>query len=484
MSATGAMHAMGIALVASVVAAMACAPGPDATRQAARRGEVRAWVTTSDRARLLDPDTVTIVDPGGVAVAGETRIDVDTSVAFQEMVGFGASITDASAWLIQTRMAPGEREALLQELFGAAGLGLSFARLTVGASDFSRTHYTFDDVAPGERDPGVAHFSIAPNREAVIPVVQRARSINPSLTLMATPWSAPAWMKDKGSLIGGTLRGDAHGSFAEYLARYVEAYADERIPIFALTLQNEPHHEPDDYPGMRLTPAQRITLVRDHVGPLFARRGLRTALLEWDHNWDEPGSPLAVLADSGARRHVAGVAWHCYAGDVAVQGAVHDAHTDKDVYFTECSGGEWAPDWGDNLAWNVRMLLIGATRGWARGVLFWNLALDERHGPHTGGCSNCRGVVTIDSRTGEVTRNVEYYVLAHASRFVRPRARRVESTTGVDGVESVAFRNADGTTALIVLNGGETARRVVVQEGAVTFAYPLPKGAVATFTWD
>ena len=196
------------------------------------------------------------------------------------------------------------------------------------------------------------------------------------------------------------------------------------VSIFAITVQNEPHFEPGDYPGMRLDPAQRARFVRQYLGPLNSAR-----ILEWDHNWDEPNSPLAVLADSGARRYVSGVAWHCYAGDVSAQSVVHDAYPDKDAYITECSGGDWAPKFADNLAWMVSKLIIGGTRNWARGVILWNLALDEQHGPHTGGCGNCRGVVTIKS-DGTVERNEEYYALAHISRFVPPGARRIASTSG------------------------------------------------------
>jgi len=196
---------------------------------------------------------------------------------------------------------------------------------------------------------------------------------------------------------------------------------------------------------------------------LFARSGIATLILDWDHNWDEPQSPLQVLSDSTAARYIAGVAWHCYAGDVSAQNVVHDAHPDKDAYFTECSGGEWAPNFADNLKWFVRTLIIGATRDWAKGVILWNLALDDQHGPHTGGCGNCRGVVTITSG-GVVTRNVEYYALGHASRFVRPGARRIGSTFLAGDLETVAFRNSDdGSKVLIVVNTTDQERTFAVR---------------------
>jgi glucosylceramidase len=207
-------------------------------------------------------------------------------------------------------------------------------------------------------------------------------------------------------------------------------------------------------------------------------------IFDWDHNWDEPQSPLSVLADPVARPHVAGVAWHCYAGNVQAQTAVHDAYPDKDAWFTECSGGEWNTNWSESLPWMVRNLVIGSTRAWARGVLMWNLALDEHFGPHLGGCSNCRGVVTINSSTGEFTRNLEYYALAHASKFVRQGARRIESTAVVDTLETVAFQNVDdGSVVLIVCNSGPKERQVSIVQGGQNVLTVMPRESVATFVW-
>lgn len=446
-------------------------------------GDVGVWLSTGDRGKALTPGAnLAWTTP---AAGADAELVVDDSRIYQEIVGFGASITDATAWLIQTKMSAPQRDALMRELFGrdGGGLGLGFTRLTIGASDFSRSHYSFDDVPAGQTDFPLAHFSIDPNRADVLPTVKQALALNPQLKVMASPWSAPGWMKTTGSLIKGTLRDDAYDAFAQYFVKYIRAYATEGVPIWAITVQNEPHFEPGDYPGMRLDPPQRARFLESHIGPLFEQQGISTLIFDWDHNWDEPNSPLAVLADAGAKRYVDGVAWHCYGGQVTAQSQVHTQHPDVDTYFTECSGGGWAPNYADNLKWFVGTLIIGATRNWAKGVLLWNLALDENGGPHAGGCGNCRGVVTINSATGAVTRNEEYYALGHASRFVLPGARRIESSTGVVGVESVAFRNTDGSTALIVLNGAANGRSVQVRAGARAFRYDLPAGAVATFRW-
>ena len=249
-------------------------------------------------------------------------------------------------------------------------------------------------------------------------------------------------------------------------------------------MQNEPGFEPGNYPGMPFKAAARAEFIGRHLGPLFARRPNAPLILEWDHNWIAPASPLRVLGDPAAARYIAGVAWHCYKGSVKSQSLVHEAHPDKDAYLTECSGGEWEKRWDESLAWFAGTLLIDVTRNWARGVILWNLALDEHGGPHAGGCTNCRGVVTIDSGTGAVTRNVEYYALAHASRFVRPGARRIESNSDVEGLKSVAFRNADdGSIVVIVYNSAVEPRLFSVKSDRGAFRYTLRGRSLVTFTW-
>ncbi len=444
---------------------------------------VQAWITSGDQTRLLAPGEPARFGRHGLAA---TVIEVDPGTRYQRMAGFGAAITDASGHLIATRMTAAQRAGLLQELFGRTGngIGLSFTRLTIGASDFSSDHYSFNDMPAGQSDPELRQFSIDHNRADVLPTVKAALAINPQLKVMASPWSAPGWMKTSDSLIKGELKPSAYAAFAEYLNRYVEAYRAEGVPISALTLQNEPHFEPNDYPGMRVTPAARAAFIGGHLGPLLVKRNPGTELFDWDHNWNEPESPAAVLADPLAARYISGVAWHCYGGDVRVQSALRDARPDKDVWFTECSGGAWAPNWSDNLMYFARTLVIGGTRNWARGVHLWNLALDQNSGPHKGGCKDCRGVVTIDSGSGEVTRNVEYYALAHASRFVRPGAYRVASTSGYDGLDTVAFRHGDdGSMVLLVANSAKQVRRVSVRVGGRHFSYTLPAVSLATFTW-
>ena len=467
-------------LLVALLAGCASAPAAGTPDQ-----RVEAWTTTADHRLALAPSQL-VFDRSQRATAGAASIDVDATIRSQRMLGFGASITDASAWLIQQRMSPAQRDALLRELFGREGdgLGFDFARLTIGASDFSRHHYSLDDAPDGLPDPTLRHFGIEANRADVIPVAKQALAVNPQLWLMASPWSAPGWMKDNGSLIKGRLAPAHYDAYARYLLRYVEAMAAEGIPIRALTVQNEPDFEPADYPGMRLNAPQRARFIGDHLGPLLARQAPEVQLLDWDHNWDKPEEPLAVLADPAAARYVDGVAWHCYGGNPGAQSQVRKLYPGIDVYMTECSGGDWEPVRSGGLNLQVQQLIIATTRNWARGVLFWNLALDQDGGPHVGGCGNCRGVVSIDAQTGAVTRTDDYYALAHASRFVRRGAWRVASSALGGELANVAFVNDDDSRVLVVSNADSQPRTIRVREGGRSFHHRLPGKSVATFRWS
>lgn len=464
-------------LIGAVLAAAGALGGVAQARSPAPRPSVTAWQTDPATEQRLAPVTVTRGPAAG------PRITVDPSRRFQSIVGFGASITDASAILIQ-QLPPSRRAALLDELFGVGRgrLGLNFTRLTIGASDFSPTHYSFNDMPPGARDPELRHFSIAPNRTTVLPTVRHALRINPGLVVMASPWSPPGWMKTGGSMIGGTLRDDAYDVYARYFVRYLQAYAAEGVRIRYLTIQNEPDFSPGDYPGMRWPATDRARFVGGHLGPALAAARLDTRILEWDHNWDQPQQPETVLGDPRAARYVHGIAWHCYGGDVSAQTRVHEKYPDKETFFTECSGGGWRPGWDTGFGDVVKNLMIGSTRGWARGVLLWNLALDPDSGPHKGGCGNCRGVVTIDPAKGTVVREPEYYALGHLSRFVRPGAVRIESTSTAD-LSSVAFANRDGSLVLLVYNAADRPQTFTVAQGASAFQHQLPRHAAVTLVW-
>ena len=446
---------------------------------------VELWLSTEDRRLQLkqQPDIAM-----SFREQQDADIIIDSKTTYQVMAGFGAAMTDASAWLLQNKLSVLQRAALMHELFGPPpNLNFNMLRLTIGASDFSLQPYTLDDVPFGAADPDLAHFNVTPNlQQEVIPAVREALAVNPGLLIVASSWSAPAWMKTSENLIGGELLEQYESTYADYLVKYLDAFRGFGIPIFALTLQNEPGFTPVTYPGMEMDAQTRARVIAQYLGPKLASRKPRTHILEWDHNWSHPEQPLAVLGNPDAARYIDGVAWHCYEGSQYAQGEVHRAFPQKDVYLTECSGGDWASSVNGELIWFTRNLLVLGTKQWARGVIYWNLALDEAHGPHFGGCDLCKGVVTIDSRTGAVTRNDEYYALAHFSRFVPPGAVRVKSTDtdAEKGFANVAFLNeADGTLVLIVVNTHATPRTISVAEGQTRFEYAMPGRSVGTFVW-
>ena len=464
-----------IALGAAVLTA-SCATLPPGSPSTADM-----WLTTADESQKLAPQAA-VAAIG--AAAGDELVTIDTHQHFQRMHGFGAAMTDASAELL-SKLPDDKREALMAELFSRAngGLGLSFTRLTVGASDFSRIHYSYDDSPGNAPDTALSHFSIEPARRFVLPRAREALAINPDLKILISPWSAPAWMKTSKSLIKGQLEPQYYDAFARYMARVVEEFGREGVPVSMLTIQNEPDFEPGDYPGMRVNSPDRAVIIGRFVGPVLRARGLKTQILDYDHNWDNPEMPWTVLSDPVARRYVSGVAWHCYEGDVPAQSLVHNAFPDKDAWFTECSGGEWSPKFSEVLGWMTDKLIIGGANNWSRGVLLWNLALDPAHGPHHGGCGDCRGVVTIDPATGAITRNVEYYVLGHASRFVLPGAFRAGAATRGAGVEAAAFLNRDGSrVAILHRTAGEGPVTIAID--GVRYAVAMPVGSVATLRWS
>ncbi len=393
--------------------------------------------------------------------------------------------TDSSAWLIQNRMNQSQRNDLMNMVFSpTTGIGVNYVRIAMGASDFTASgQYTYNDLPYGQTDVSQSNFSIAHDQQYIIPQLQQAQALNPNLQIMASPWSPPAWMKTNQSLIGGQLDPQYHASYASYFEKFIDAYAAEGLTIDSVSMQNEPHHLPSNYPGAYMSSAQQADLIKNHVGPRFAAEGIDTKIFLWDHNWDEPNYAIDALNDPGVKQYVAGTAFHGYAGDVSAQTTVRNAHPDREIHFTEMAGGDWAPNFSDNLVWGLQNIIIGNTRNWGQSAIYWNLALDENHGPRQGGCSNCRGVVTINSGTGNVTLNEEFYTIAHASKFVQPGAVRIDSRTINNAVETVAFKNPDGTTALIALNPGNSIQSFRIVDAGEHFSYSLPGKSVATFTW-
>jgi glucosylceramidase len=454
-------------------------PGP----APAQPPQASVWLTTYDGSRRLEAQEPVTFTEDAAAQAGANTIDVDDAQRFQTMEGFGAALTDSSAWLISTRMSSAQRAELLRKLFDPTdGIGLSLVRHGIGATDFALADYTYSDGPTGEGDSTLVQFSIDYERAHLLPVLKEAFAVSSDLRIMGTPWSAPAWMKTTQSLMGGSLRPDAYAAYASYLVKYLQSFAQEGVPIEGITVQNEPLHESAGYPTMRMEADEQAEFLKNHLGPALAQAGLTTKVFVYDHNWDQPDYAIGLLNDAGARQHVAGTAFHCYGGEVTAQSRVHDAHSDKEIRLTECTGS-MGSQFGPDMVWWIRNLFIGGTRNWATAVLMWNLALDESSGPQNGGCTSCRGVVTVEQATGNVTYNGEYYALGHASLAARPGASRIESSRIAGVVDSVAFLNPDGSKGLLVLNERSESTLVKIRHAGRAFTYELPPQAVVTFKW-
>jgi glucosylceramidase len=493
-------------VVVSILVVALTAGLPAAAPAAAAPPAAHVWVTTPDGAMKLSDRGAVDFRPGG---SDALTISVDPTRRYQAMDGFGASITDSSAYVL-SRLDGKTRAAAMRRLFSRTdGDGLSFLRQPMGASDFvAGGFYTYDDIPAGRTDYAMTHFSIAHDRAQILPLLRQALALNPQLKVIGSPWSAPAWMKTNQSLIGGRLIDEPriYVAYARYFVEFVRAYERARVPVYAVTVQNEPQNRnPNGYPGMDLPVAQEAKLI-EALGPALRAAGLHTKILGYDHNWSEHPSDIAStppgedpeteyptdLLNSSAGRWIAGTAFHCYSGDPSRQTALHDAFPDKGIWFTECSGSHGPNDppaqvFSDTLKWHARNLVLGVTRNWGRTVVNWNLALDPAGGPHLGGCDTCSGVVTVGPGQ-TVTENAEYYTLGHLARFVRPGAVRIASTsfgtTGWNGqIMDAAFRNPDGSTALVVHNENDDPRSFAVAQGGASFAYTLPGGALATFTW-
>lgn len=363
------------------------------------------------------------------------------------------------------------------------------------------TFYSYDDLCQqtdtacttpaGKADPELAHYSLAHDQEYILPLLTKALALNPSIHVMLTPWSPPGWMKTSGSMLGAnpdtkqpsSLRKEFYPALANYLVKTVQGYQAAGVPIYALSVQNEPLYTPPTYSGMQMLAEDQAAFFADALGPAMVAAGLKTKVMAYDHNWDQPDYPETVLKDPKAGALAAGTAWHHYAGAPAVMTEIHDEFPQKDEWVTESSGGTWQK--GNVLAEEAAEL-IAVTRNWARSYVLWALATDLDHGPHVGGCGTCRGLVTIDlNKPGNpVKLEPDYYVLGHASKFLLPGAVRIGSDEPAGKqLKDVAFRNVDGTIVLYILNAATTSQALRVGFHRKTVATILPAGSVATFVW-
>lgn len=393
----------------------------------------------------------------------EVTVCLNENASYQQMDGFGASFTDSAAYLIHQVLDEGTRAELMQKLFDSNdGIGLSVLRNPMGASDYARFMYSYDDLPEPETDPELSRFSIAHDEADIIPLLKEALRWNSSIKLFGSPWSAPGWMKTSGSMIGGELKPEYYEAYANYFVRYIQSYARHGLHIYAVTPQNEPLYVPEHYPGMLMTPEMQADFVKSYLKPAFARHGLETKILAYDHNWDRPDFPLFVLND--AKEAVDGVAWHWYGGEASAQSEVKAAYPGKEVHFSEGSGGEWIPAFEPAFS-NVMRTGIEILRNHSQSLVLWNMALDEKNGPTVPGFgrSTCRGIVTVNQETRGLEYTLDYYALAHFSKVIRPQAVRISAEAGQASIRSVAFRNTDASIGVVLFNDGEEARNIVLE---------------------
>ena len=436
------------------------------------------WLTSPSSGILFHREKAKLTF-GDADTSGST-LTVDEGRIFQGIDGFGDCLTDGSAMLLN-KMSQQARRSLLTELFGTGGtgIGISYLRISLGASDLSTEPYSYDDVEEGGTDFHLAKFSIAPAGKDLIPVLKEILGINPSIKIMASPWSPPTWMKTNNNFKGGSLKKECFGVYADYFVHYIHEMKREGIQIDAITIQNEPLH-PGNVPSMLMLAEDQALFVKQNLGPAFKAAGLDTKIIVYDHNADKISYPLTILRDPEAAKYVDGSAFHLYGGQIEALSDVHREFPQKNLYFTE----QWVGAPGNlatDLAWHTKVLIIGATRNWCRNVLEWNLAPDPANNPHTaGGCSSCLGTVTLEG--DKVTRNPAYYVLAHAAKFVRPGSVRIASNY-LDALPNVAFRTADGKIVVIVINDGQEKKRFNISFKGRAIQAELDKGAVGTFVW-
>ena len=427
--------------------------------------KVDCWVTNGNKSIYLQKQNAFLTFHSGKLES--TNIQVDDSYTYQTIDGFGYTLTGGSAQSIN-KLNSQKRKELLQELFGnnENSIKISYLRISIGASDLNAMPFTYNDLPAGQTDVSLSRFSLTPDKNDLIPMLKEIIAINPHINILATPWSPPTWMKNNNNFIGGSLKPEYYGVYAAYFVKYIQKMKEEGISISAITPQNEPLH-PGNNPSMFMSAQQQATFIKEYLGPAFISANLSTKIIIYDHNCDRPDYPMSILNDPIANSFIDGSAFHLYAGDISALTTVHNAYPNKNLYFTEQYTGTSGTFEGD-LKWHLKNVIIGSMRNWSKVALEWNLANDTNFGPHTpGGCTTCKGAITINS-SDSYERNVSYYIIAHASKFVPPGSVRIVSTQK-GNVNSIAFKTPAGKKVLILENDGDTNENCTIEFNQKSF---------------
>jgi glucosylceramidase len=437
---------------------------------------------------LTDPDAKVLfqqqpsISPNSDNRAANDIINIIESQKYQTIDGFGYTLTGGSALLLHN-LDDATRAQILQELFNTDknNIGVSYLRLSIGASDLDEKVFSYDDLPSGQTDVDMTRFDLGYDRLYLIPILKEILAINPNIKLMGSPWSPPVWMKSNKNSVGGTLLTEYYDAYALYFVRYIQEMKKEGITIDAITIQNEPLH-PGNNPSLLMVAPVQAQFIKQSLGPAFRKNSITTKIIVYDHNADHPDYPVTVLKDPDAKQYVDGSAFHLYAGSIDALSSVHDQFPEKNLYFTE----QWVGAPGNlkgDLGWHVKNLIVGASRNWARTVIEWNLAADSKLEPHTpGGCTQCLGAITIDGKVVATQRNPAYYIIAHAAKFVRPNSIRIASNV-VSGLPNVAFqRPNDMKKVLVVLNDNNSGKTAFqIQCNGKVYDTSLNGGSVGTY---
>jgi len=451
--------------------------GNQSKEQNFAKTDIMLWLTSPSQSTLFQRQNLAINFTG--STNNYPTITVDSTEIHQTIDGFGFALTGSSALLINNLYSE-KKEALLKNLFltDSTGIGISYLRISIGASDLSPEVFTYDETTDGKRDDNLQYFSLVKENANLIPVLKDIIKLYPSIKIVATPWTAPTWMKTNNSYSGGSLRPDCYDVYARYFVKYIQSMQEAGITIDAITPQNEPLNAYNN-PAMLMSATEQANFIKNYLGPQLQTNHLKTKIIIYDHNLDHPEYATDVLNDPEAAKYIDGSAFHLYAGTIETMSKVKSAHPEKNIYFTEqytAGGGSFA----DDFVWHIKNLIIGATRNESRNVIEWNLASDPVLAMHTpGGCNSCLGALTISA---DAYRNVSYYIIAHASKFVRPGSVRIGSNV-IGDLQNVAFKNPDGQKILIVLNTGKNPATFNISFNNKTATATLAAGSAGTFVW-
>lgn len=435
---------------------------------------VTPFITSGDQTRLLQQQST--VSFGTNSGTNPSTITINAGTTYQTMDGFGYTLTEGSCEVISA-MAATQQNQLLNDLYNpVTGLNASVVRISIAASDLSSSSYSYNETSG---DVNMNNFSLnGPDLNYLIPIIKKIKLINPNIKILATPWSAPRWMKTNNSWIGGSLQTQYYAAYARYFVKYFAAMQAQGISIWGITPQNEPEN-PHNEPSMLMNSTEQKNFINQQLGPQMAAAGYgNIKIIAFDHNCDNTAYPIDVLNNSS---YVDGAAFHLYLGNISAMSTVRNA-TNKNVYFTEQytgSGGSFSGDFG----WHMQNVVIGSTNNWSKTVLEWNAANNPSLGPRTpGGCNTCLGAVTVNNNTS-YTKNVAYYIIGQISKFVKPGAVRISSSSSSGTIQTVGFRNPDGSIALVVYNSG-SANTIKVVSGSSAFNYTVPASSAVTFNWS